>query len=81
MEIMASRGFMKLVCVLSVIGTLGLAYDAVDRVLAPWEPFFWQWGGYCVMAFLTWMAFRVGCLYDGWLSRWETTGVRPARRG
>lgn len=78
---METKAYRTFVFFMTVILFLGIVYDAVDRVLSPWEPLFWQWGGYCVMAFLTWMAFRLGCLYDEWLHRWETTGRRPARRG
>jgi hypothetical protein len=81
MDIMATRGFWRLVVLVSVLILGGMVYDAVDRVLAPWEPLFWQWGGYAVMAFLTWLAFRVGCRFDDWLHRMETTGRRPGRRG
>ena len=41
--IMETRAGRTLVLVVSVLILGGMAYDAVDRVLAPWEPFFWQW--------------------------------------
>lgn len=65
----------------TVVTLFEMVYDAIDRVLEPWEPLFWQWGGYAVMAFLVWLAFRVGCLFDAWLHRMETTNRLPRRRG
>jgi hypothetical protein len=81
MDIMATRGFWRLVVLVSVLILGGMVYDAVDRVLAPWEPLFWPWGGYAVMAFLCWMAFRLGCRFDEWLHDLEARGGGRARRG
>jgi hypothetical protein len=68
---------------LTVLLLCDMVYTAIDNVLAPWEPLFWQWGGYAVMAFLTWMAFRVGQRFDEWLHRLEMhpRGKGRVRRG
>jgi hypothetical protein len=79
--ILETRAGRRLVLFLAVLVLCGMAYDAVDRVLAPWEPMMWQVAWILLTLFLSWMAFRLGVLFDGWLHRWETTGIRPARRG
>jgi hypothetical protein len=33
---------------LSILACIFLTLRWIDRVLEPWEPLFWQWGGYGV---------------------------------
>jgi len=60
---------------LTVLLLAEMAYDAIDRVLAPYEPLFWQWGGYAVVAFLCWLMIRAR------RHRAAVQGKGPARRG
>jgi hypothetical protein len=71
----------RFVLLMTALILFEMVYDAIDRVLAPYEPLFWQWGGYAVMAFLCWLAFRLGCRLDEWLHELEHRSGGPARRG